>query len=48
MVNKLRLRWAGHIARIGEHGVHISCDEERVWNEKRDRGGKIILKSNVS
>jgi hypothetical protein len=48
VVDKLRLRWADHVARIGEHGGHISFGEERVWNEKGHRGERIILKINVS
>jgi hypothetical protein len=48
MADKLRLRWAGHIARLGEHGVHISFGKGRVWNENRHRGERIILKGYVS
>jgi hypothetical protein len=43
MVDKLSLRWAGHVARIGEHGVRINFGKERVWNENRHRGERIIL-----
>jgi hypothetical protein len=49
MVDKLRrLRWAGLVARIGEHNVRISFGVKRRWKEKRDRGWRIILKINVS
>jgi hypothetical protein len=36
------------VARIGEHVVRISFFKGRIWNEKRHRGERIILKSYVS
>jgi hypothetical protein len=49
MVDTLRwLRWAGPVARIGEHDVHINFGEKRRWRENRGRCGRIILKINVS
>jgi hypothetical protein len=45
MADKLRFRWAGHVARLGEHGVHTNFGNKRFWNENRHRGERIILKS---
>jgi hypothetical protein len=46
MVKSRRMRWAGHVARMGRRGMHIG-----FWERQRNRppedigvGGRIILK----
>jgi hypothetical protein len=48
MVKSMRVRWAGHVARMGRRGMH-----RRFWRENQketdrqeglDVGGRIVLK----
>jgi hypothetical protein len=45
MADKLRLQWAGHVARLAKYGVHINFGKGGVWNENRHRNERIILKT---
>jgi hypothetical protein len=42
-----RMRWAGHVARMGRRGTHIGCwwesQRERGHQEDQNVGGWIIL-----
>jgi hypothetical protein len=48
MVESRRMRWAGHITRMGRKGIHIAFlwerQKERDHYEYLEVGGKIILK----
>jgi hypothetical protein len=48
IIKSRRLRWAGHVARMGRRGRHIEywweSQKERDHWEDQDIGGKTILK----
>jgi hypothetical protein len=48
MINSRRMRWAGHVARMGRRGMHIGycweSQEERDHYEDQDIVGWTILK----
>jgi hypothetical protein len=48
MIKSMRMRWAGHAARMGRRGIHIGYwwenQKERHHWEDQDVGGWIILK----
>jgi hypothetical protein len=48
MIKSKRMKWAGHIARMGRRGMHIGClwevHKERDHWEDQDVGGWTILK----
>jgi hypothetical protein len=48
MINSRRMRWAGHVARMGRRGMHIGywweSQKERDHYEDQDVCGWIILK----
>jgi hypothetical protein len=48
MMKSRRMRWAGHVARIGRRGTYIEywweSQKERDHWEDLDVGGRIILK----
>jgi hypothetical protein len=47
MMKSRRMRWAGHVARMGRRGMHIEFwwenQKERDHEEDQDVGGLIIL-----
>jgi hypothetical protein len=47
MIKSRMMRWAGHVARMGETGMHIGywweSQKEREHQEDQDVGGWIIL-----
>jgi hypothetical protein len=48
MIKSRRMRWAGHVARMGRRGTHIGYwwenQKERDHKEDQDVGGWTILK----
>jgi hypothetical protein len=48
MIKSRRMRWAGHVARMGRRGMHIGywweMQKERDHGEDKDVGGWTILK----
>jgi hypothetical protein len=48
MIKSRRMRWAGHVARMGRSIVHIGywCESHKERDHKKDQdvGGWIILK----
>jgi hypothetical protein len=48
MIKSRRMRWAGHVSRMGRSGIHIGywweCQKERDHWEDQDVGGWTILK----
>jgi hypothetical protein len=48
MIKSRRMRWAGHVARIGRRGIHVGhgwgSQKEREHQENQDVGGWVILK----
>jgi hypothetical protein len=48
IIKSRRMRWAGHVARIGRRGMHIAfwCEgqKERDHQEDLDVVGRIILR----
>jgi hypothetical protein len=48
MIKARRMRWAGHVARMGRRGIHIEywwkSQKERDHYEDQDVGGWTILK----
>jgi hypothetical protein len=48
MIKSRRMRWAGHVAQMGEKRKHIGCwwesQKERDHWEDQDIGGRTILK----
>jgi hypothetical protein len=47
IIKSRRIRWAGHVARMGRRGMHIGfwweSQKERDHREDLDVGGRIIL-----
>jgi hypothetical protein len=48
MIKSRRMRWAGHVARMGRSGMHVGfwwkSQKERYHYEYLDVGGRIILR----
>jgi hypothetical protein len=48
MIKSRRMRWAGHVARMGRRGMHIGywweIQKEKDHREDQDVGGWTILK----
>jgi hypothetical protein len=48
MIKSRRIRWAGHVARIGRIEIHVGhwweSQKERENQENQDEGGWAILK----
>jgi hypothetical protein len=48
MMKLRRMRWAGHVARMGRRGIHVGfsweSQKERDLQEDLRVGGKIILR----
>jgi hypothetical protein len=48
MINSRRMRWAGHVSRMGEkrnaYGIFVEIQKERDHWEDQDVGGWTILK----
>jgi hypothetical protein len=51
MTKSRRMRWTGHVARMGGRGMHIGywwkCQKQRDHWEDQDVGGWTILKSMI-